>query len=283
MENETGKKSTVKQMLIKVVRIILIAYVAMCLGLYFFQAKLVFIPTVGEPDYSPDSIGLAFEDLMLKSGNEQIHAWYVPAKENKGTVLFCHGNAGNLGHRMSTIRAWNEVGMNVLLFDYRGFGKSSGSPSEQGCYEDAEAAHLWLKEKGLLEGLFVIHGRSLGGGVASWASEKFKPDGLILESTFTSVPDLGSHYYPFLPIGMISSIKFPTEERLETIRIPLLVIHGVKDEVIPYKMGRKIADQHKADFIELMGKHNSGFDVTSEYIPGLRSFIEKLTLLGEAP
>lgn len=277
MENETKSKSVKKQLLIKSVRVIFIAYVAVCLAVYFFQAKLVFIPTVGEPEYTPESVGLNFQDLTLQSENEKIHAWFVPAKENKGTVLFCHGNAGNLGHRTATVKAWNRVGMNILLFDYRGYGKSTGEPTEKGCYEDARAAWNWLKENGQLQKPFIIHGRSLGGGIASWAAGEFNADALILESTFTSIPEMGAHYYPFLPIGMISSINFSTGERLPKLKIPLLVIHGQKDEVIPYKMGREMASKNGADFIELQGKHNSGFETTPEYIPGLQAFVEKVT------
>ena len=283
MSEENNGKSSLKAAFIKMLRIILLAYAALCFGLYFFQTKLVFIPTAGEPAYTPKSIGLDYQDLMLNSEEENIHAWYIPAKENKGTVLFCHGNAGNLGHRMSTISSWNKLGMNILIFDYRGYGKSTGSPTEEGCYKDAAAAYSWLKENGFLKQPFIIHGRSLGGGVASWAAGEFNADGLILESTFTSIPDMGSHYYPFLPIGMISSIQFSTGDRLPKLKIPLLIIHGEKGEVIPYKMGRSMAEKNKADFIKLQGAHNSGFEITPEYLPGLKAFIVKVTSKPEEP
>ena len=279
MEIENNTKSKLKQNLIRIFRVLLIVYLVMCLGVYFFQANLVFVPTKGSPKYTPANMGLEYEDFILDSGNEKIHVWFVPAKENKGTVFFCHGNAGNLEHRLSTIRTWNSIGMNILLFDYRGFGKSTGSPGEEGSYEDAQACYEWLEKNNKLENPFIIHGRSLGGGVASWAAKKFDCDGLILESTFTSVPDMGAHYYPFLPISLISSIHFPTEERLKEFSKPLLIIHGKDDEVIPYFMGRKMADQTNAGFFELTGGHNSGFDITPEYGATLKSFVEKLTSL----
>ena len=283
MENEPTKKTSSKQVLIKVFRIILIAYIAMCVGVYFFQSKLVFIPTVGQPERTPASIGLEFQDLTLKSENEKIHAWFVPAKENKGTILFCHGNAGNLGHRMSTIRTWNDLGWNIMIFDYRGYGISTGKPSEKGCYEDVRAAYLWLKENDHLKKPLIVHGRSLGGGIASWAAGEFSADALILESTFTSIPDMGAHYYPFLPIAMISNIDFPTKERLPNLDIPLLIIHGEKDQIIPYKMGKEMAQKNSADFIDLQGDHNSGFDVSPAYIPGLKAFVDKLIVPKEEP
>ena len=121
MESKEGIKSPLKQGMIKAVRVLLIVYIVLCLGVYFFQAKLVFVPTKGEPVNTPENLGLEYEELFLKSGSESIHAWFVPAKESRGTVLFCHGNAGNLGHRLSTVKIWHELGMNILLFDYRGF------------------------------------------------------------------------------------------------------------------------------------------------------------------
>ena len=278
METEEKTKAKLTLKIVKIIRVLLIVYIVMCLGIYFFQSKLVFVPTKGEPQYTPQNLGLDFEDFMLESGSEKINAWFIPSKANKGTVFFCHGNAGNLGHRLSTIRIWHELGINILLFDYRGFGKSSGSPSEEGCYEDAKACFKWLEKNNKLTKPLIIHGRSLGGGVASWAANNVECDALILESTFTSVPDMGAHYYPFLPIGLISSIHFPTAERLKTFKKPLLIIHGEKDEIIPYFMGKKIADQTKAEFLDLTGRHNSGFEVSPNYIPTLQNFVNKLSL-----
>ena len=287
MESEEITKSLVKKGLFRIIRVLLIVYLLMCLGVYLFQAKLVFVPTKGEPAYTPENLGLEYEDLSLKSGQETVHAWFVAAKENKGTVLFCHGNAGNLGHRLSTIRVWNKLGMNIFLFDYRGFGKSTGTPSEEGCYEDVKTCYEWLEKNSKLSSKpFIIHGRSLGGGSATWAAMNFECDGLILESTFTSVPDMGARLYPFLPIRILSKINFPNEERVKSFKKPLLIIHGKEDEVIPYEMGRKMAEQTKADFLELTGAHNSGFDTSPDYGLTLRTFVEKLISLkpsGDTP
>jgi len=271
-----SRKSSLKSNLIRILRVLLLVYLLMCFGVYFLQAKLVFVPTVGEPQRTPVEMGIDYENLRLKSGTETIQAWYVPARENRGTVLFCHGNAGNLEHRLSTIRIWHDLGLNIMLFDYRGFGSSSGSPTEQGCYEDAQTCYDWLKENGKLNGPFIIHGRSLGGGIASWAAVNFKNSGLVLESTFTSIPDMGAHFYPFLPVNLISSIKFPNLERVKKLSKPLLVIHGREDEVIPYKMGQALHAAAKSVFIELTGAHNSGFEITPEYKTGLKVFTDKI-------
>ena len=279
MESKEGIKSPLKQGMIKAVRVLLTVYVLLCLGVYFFQAKLVFVPTKGEPAYTPQNLGLEYKNLFLESGSESIHAWFVSAKESRGTVLFCHGNAGNLGHRLSTIKIWHELGMNILLFDYRGFGESSGDPSEEGCYEDVKACFDWLQNNAFLEKPLIIHGRSLGGGIASWAAENLENDGLILESTFTSIPDMGAHIYPFLPIRLLSSIDFPTEERIKKYTKPLLIVHGKNDEIIPYKMGQALAQKSGADFIELQGNHNDGFSTSQSYIPALNAFVERVISL----
>lgn len=274
---DTDKKSTWKTGLIKTLRVVLIIYLLLCFGVYFLQAKLVFVPTVGEPGRVPSELGLEYEDLRLKSGNEQIHAWFVPARNARGTVLFCHGNAGNLGHRLATIKIWNDLGMNILLFDYRGFGSSTGAPTEEGCYEDVMACYNWLTENNNLKKPLVIHGRSLGGGIASWAANQLDCDGLILESTFTSIPDMGAHYYPFLPVSLISSINFRSIDEVKKLKVPLLVAHGPADEIIPYHMGKKLAKEGNCELIELIGDHNNGFEISPKYIPALRKFISQVS------
>ncbi len=254
----------------------LIIYVSFCLLVFFMQEKIVFIPTIGTPYQNPATLDIQFEDLKLKSGSHDINAWYVPAEENQGTVLFCHGNAGNLGHRLDTVKIWHRLGFNIMLFDYRGFGLSEGEPSEKGCYQDVQACYNWLNDNQKKNGPFIIHGRSLGGGVASWAATQFSCDGLILESTFTSIPDMGRHKFPILPIGMISTMDFSSLSRIDQLKCPLLVLHGPDDEVIPYFMGERLAEAGGVDLHKLDGGHNTGFNRTKAYPQILSEFISSL-------
>jgi fermentation-respiration switch protein FrsA (DUF1100 family) len=215
--------------------------------------------------------------LSIKSDGFDINAWYVPAIASRGTVLFCHGNAGNIGFRMNNIRIWNQLGMNVLIFDYRGYGLSQGTTTEQGCYEDVKACYSWLKEHYPTQGPFIIHGRSLGGGVASWAAENLSCDGLILESTFTSIPAMGQYRFPFLPITFISNIYFPTTERIGKIACPIQVFHSKDDDVIPYFMGEQLARLAGVELQLLKGDHNNGFSFTSNYSDKLNEFVSRLS------
>ena len=248
----------------------------MCVAVYFKQNSIVFVPTVGEPHSNPAKIGLKFEDLMIDSGGKKIHAWYVPAEENRGTVLFCHGNAGNLGHRLTTINIWNRLGLNILIFDYQGYGKSEGSPTEEACYSDVKACFQWLEENEKVQRPLIIHGRSVGGGPACWGADNLEFDGLILESTFTSIPDAGANQFPFLPVRMLSKIDFNNKKILRSVDIPVLIFHGKGDEVIPYSMGLELAKAAGVELNELQGAHNGGFDITPSYTLKLEEFISRL-------
>jgi fermentation-respiration switch protein FrsA (DUF1100 family) len=193
--------------------------------------------------------------------------------------LFCHGNAGNIWNRIDVIWMLHEMGFNVCIFDYRGYGKSEGRPTEAGTYADAEAVWKWLVEtKGIAPGRIVVQGESLGGGVASWVAEKKKPGALILESTFTSLPDMAARMYPFLPARWLCRFSYNTLARLPDIHCPVLVAHGKDDEMIPFAFGQRLfqaANEPKV-FIELKGSHNDGRERSGrEYEEMLKAFIEK--------
>ena len=255
---------------------IVLFYFLLSLAIYFKQDSIVFIPTQGPPFETPTSLKLGFEDLRIKSADYDIHAWYIPADANRGTVLFCHGNAGNLGDRMNNISIWNRLGMNILVFDYRGYGLSQGTTTEEGCYEDVEACYKWLQMNNRIQKPFIVHGRSLGGGVASWAAENLNFDGLILESTFTSIPAMGQYRFPFLPISLISNIYFPTAERISNITCPIQFFHSNDDEVVPYFMGEQLAKSATVELQLLKGGHNSAYTFTNNYSEKLNEFILRI-------
>ena len=193
---------------------------------------------------------------------ETLHGWWVPVADAKGTVLFFHGNAGNISHRIDYLTMFKQLGYNTLLFDYRGYGQSSGTPSESGTYLDAQAAWRYLIEiQGIGPERIVLFGESLGGAVAAWLAAREKPGLLALVSTLTSVPDLAAEIYPFLPVRWISRFDYNTLEFLQSITCPIFIAHSPQDEIIPYRHGQRLfqAAPEPKQFLPLQGTHNTGF------------------------
>jgi len=169
------------------------------------------------------------------------------------------------------------MGLSVFIIDYRGYGQSQGTTSEQGTYRDAEAAWQFLTEtRGISDENIIIFGRSMGGAVAIWLAGKHTPNLLILESAFTSVSDMAKHYYPYLPTHLLVRIKYASIDRIEDIHCPILISHSQTDEIVPYKYGRELFEKAQApkSFLELKGGHNDGFIISGRsYIDGIENFI----------
>ena len=253
-------------------------YAAICLFLFLSQSRLVYSP-YRALEADPSDVGLPFAEVLLQSGPETIHAWYVPAEHPRGTVLFCHGNGGNISHRLDTLVLLHGLGMNTLLFDYRGYGRSTGTPSEQGTYVDGQAAWDWLLAQGIPPEGIVLMGRSLGGAVAARLAADNAPAGLILESTFTSVPDMGARRYPYLPVRLLSRYNYDTLSLLPQLHCPVLIVHSPIDDIVPFALGRTLFDRspEPKQFLELTGDHNTGFMLTGEpYVQGLDAFFTQV-------
>lgn len=244
-----------------IIRIGLGVYVGLCILLFFRQTNMVYYP-VREIMFTPANVNLAYEEVFCTTADgERIAAWFVPAKDARGTLLMCHGNGGNNGDRIYAIEFFHNLGLNVFIFDYRGYGLSTGKPSEDGTYKDALAAWKYLVEdQEIPADSIVIHGRSLGGAVAAWLARLETPAGLIIESTFTSIPDIGRRLYPFLPIRLLSRYSYDTLAIIGEINCPVLVAHSRDDEMIPFKHGQKLFDaaQDPKFFFTLTGSHNDG-------------------------
>lgn len=262
-------------------------YCALVLLVYVLQGKLVFIPS-RSMTATPATIGLAYEDFTVETADTvQIHGWLVPPDTRSDGaperwVLFCHGNAGNISHRLDTLRMLHEMGLGVCIFDYRGYGNSQGSPTEAGVYKDVAAVWDFLLGKDVQSGQVIAWGRSLGGAVAAWLAAKRDPGALILESTFTSVVDMGRRSYPFLPVSLLCRNRLDAKHHATVAGrkgCPVLVIHSVDDEIVPYAMGQEIyaAVQGVKQFLEISGGHNDGFLLSAErYTRGVRFFLSVL-------
>jgi uncharacterized protein len=247
---------------------------------HFLQSHFIYFPH-SELVSTPEYLSLDYEDLTLTTTDGiELNAWWIPVQNARATLLFFHGNAGNISHRLDSINIFNELGLSVLIIDYRGYGKSTGKPSEEGTYIDAETAWTYLiKEKKINPDNIVIFGRSLGGAIGSWLAEKHPAAGLIIESSFTSIAEIGKHYYPYLPASLLTRIKYPSIERMKNIHTPLLVIHSINDEIVPYKFGQRLfeAANKPKTFLDINGGHNDGYTFSGQsYIDGLNLFISDI-------
>ncbi len=234
------------------------------IALYFYQPRLVFHPA-RDFAMTPDQLHLPYEDVHINvTANERIHGWFFPADHcdpgaTRPVVLFCHGNAGNISHRLETAEFLLDLGVDVLLFDYRGYGGSDGSPSESNAYADAEACYRWLTdEKSYDPKQIVIFGRSLGGAVAADLALRHPCRGLILESTLTSVADMAERVFPLPLVRHLVRYRFNTADKVGRVSCPILVTHSPADELVPYAMGRRLFDiaREPKHFLPLRGGHN---------------------------
>ena len=229
-----------------------IAYGALALVIFFSQSGLIYYPEAGRNIVgTPDYVGFAYEPVEISTGDgETLHGWFVPAPAANVTVLFFHGNAGNISHRMEYLLMFHRLGYNTFIFDYRGYGQSSGSPSESGTYLDAQSAWLAMNEK---------------------------PGMLVLASVFTSVPDMAAKMSPFLPVRLLSRFDYNTIEYLKSVTRPTFIAHSPQDEIVPFAHGRalyQVAPEPK-QFLELRGGHNNGFIFMQEdWVKALGNFID---------
>lgn len=231
---------------------------------------------------TPTSIGADWEEVRLTtSDGVSLHGWYLPAPgEASYTLLFFHGNAGNISHRLDSLALFRELGAATLIIDYRGYGQSEGEPAEEGLYRDAEAAWDYLvAQRGIPPERVVAFGRSLGGAMAARIAAEHPVGGLILESAFRSLPDLGAERYPIFPVRWLARFNYPTQQFLTRTDAPVLVIHSRDDEIIPYQHGRALYDTATGPkrFLEIEGGHNTGFmDSRERYKAGLSDFLASL-------
>ena len=224
-----------------------------------------------------------FENVFFPSRDGvQLNAWFFEANKNSPrepkVVLISHGNGGNISHRMDLYRVLLDLGLNVFAFDYRGYGQSRGKPGEEGTYLDAQAAHGWLRQKGFAGKNIIAYGESLGGGVASELAMREEVGALVLQSTFTSIPEIGAELYPWLPVRLISTIQYNTRRKLPQLRVPVLVLHSREDRLVRYHHAQEnfAAANEPKFFAELRGDHNELVWIQPEFHEAMEKFINFL-------
>jgi fermentation-respiration switch protein FrsA (DUF1100 family) len=242
-------------LVLRIALLLLVIYVM----LRWFEYSQIYHPSRVMDD-APGRLGRPFEDVFIQvEHGERINAWYFPAT-NAGSPVFlvCHGNAGNISHRLDLASLLLEAGGGVLLVEYRGYGRSDGKPGEENTYRDAQAAYHWLIAKGVAATNIIAYGESLGGGIASELAAREPVAGLILQSTFTSMTDLGAELFPWLPVRLVSTIKYNTRAKLPKLRVPVLILHSRQDDLIAFHHAEQnFAAANEPRFLrELTGAHN---------------------------
>lgn len=256
-------------------------------GVFYLQQPAMTFYPVRDVQASPLQWGLPYEEVTLRTEDGlQLHGWFLPAPKATRTLLFFHGNGGNISHRGESLAIFHRLGLNVLIFDYRGYGNSEGEPGEEGLYRDAAAAWRYLTEqRGVAAGQIIIFGRSLGGAVAAQLATQVKPAALILESTFTSARAMATELFPLLSRVLLLRYDFNTLQRIAAIPCPLYLAHSREDEIIPYRFGQQLyaATPQPKRFFTMRGGHNGGFLRSQpDYEAGLKAFLESVPVAAKS-
>ncbi|MBF0125871.1 MAG: alpha/beta hydrolase [Magnetococcales bacterium] len=241
--------------------VLLAGYVGVGGYLFFFQNRMVFHPGAGIGE-TPETWGMPYENVFFASGRERLNGWWMPGRAGEPLLLFFHGNTRVLSGLRPHIELFSRLGLELFLFDYRGYGLSTGHPTEAGVYADALAAREYLTTTRKIDpARLIYYGHSLGGGAATWLAARHPPGGLILEGSFTSIPDVGAGRYPFLPIHLMSRIHFDNLSLLPSIHAPLLIIHSRDDVVIPFQHALNLfaAANEPKSLLETRGHHDTSF------------------------
>ena len=229
-----------------------------------------------------------FEDVEFRaSDGVRLHGWFFPADaaspRARWAVLVCHGNGGNLSHRLDLCAALLQTGVAVFLFDYRGYGRSAGRPGEEGTYRDAQAAHAWLRQKGFPGERIIAFGESLGGGVASELALREPLGGIVLQGTFSSIADIGAELFPWLPVRWFNTIRYDTRAKLPRIQVPVLVMHSRQDTLTRFAHAEaNFAAANEPKLLwELTGDHNEAVEDAPHFVAGFEQFLKLIEARSE--
>ena len=258
---------------------ILIFSVAIFAFLKYFERRGIYYP-YEKIEFTPDEYNLQYEDIFFKTSDALVlNAWFIPAKNPRGTLLYCHGNAGNLSHRIEMVEIFNKLNLNVFIFDYRGYGRSEGAPSEEGLYRDAQAAYDYLLSRSdINKSAIIIYGKSIGANVAVDLASKVKAALVISESGFSSAYDMGRKLFPYLPVKWMLTIKYDAVSKIKSIAAPKLIIHSINDEIVPFRLGKKLfeAASEPKELYQMRGGHNEAvFMAKEEYKTSVNDFLSK--------
>jgi fermentation-respiration switch protein FrsA (DUF1100 family) len=268
--------------MLKLLAIAALGYGALVVTVYLMQGRMLYLANVPgrELTATPANIGLEYEDVALMTEDGvTLHGWFIPGTGSR-TVLFFHGNAGNISHRLDSIRQFHRLDLSVFIIDYRGYGQSGGKAGEAGIYRDARAAWRYLdRDRGIRPDDIIVFGRSMGASAAAKLATNVHPLGLIVESSFTSIPDIAQELYPWLPAKLLSHLRHATRDYVAEVHRPVLIVHSKDDEIVPFHHGEAIyaAANEPRSFLRLRGGHNDAWLLDEKnYVEGLRAFLDQL-------
>ncbi len=260
---------------------LVLAYAGLVTVFYGLQSAIIF-PRGGDIWRTPSDppFGWTFQDVILDVNGESTHGWYIPVENPRGTVLFSHGNAGTIADRLESIEVFRDLDLNVFIYDYGGYGNSSGKPSEKRCYADIRAAWKYLtKDKGEKPAQIVLFGRSLGSGPTLELAQGVTPGAIIIESAFISTAKMGKEMLPFIPVGWFIRHRFDNENKIGNVKAPILVIHSPDDDIIPYHHGQRLYElaPEPKTFLKIHGGHNEGwYESGMLYSEGIAKFLKSV-------
>ncbi|MFH1888475.1 MAG: alpha/beta hydrolase [Candidatus Omnitrophota bacterium] len=266
-------------MIIRLLFLIVLLITTLVFGIKYIETRGIFYPARDITCY-PSDLGMPFEDIYVKTKDGvTINGWFIPQKSARYTLLFFHGNAGNIQHRLDKLLILRETGANIFIIDYRGFGKSSGRLMEEGFYLDADSACKYLtKARGISPEEVILYGESLGTAVAIDLASRTKVAAVMLEGAFSSGRDMAKKIYPFLPVFIFAK-KFDSLKKINGVTAPKLFIHSINDEMVPFAFAGKLYQAAPApkELVELTGGHNTAFlDSREKYISSISGFIRRL-------
>ena len=259
----------------------LVLLLLFCGGVWFFQETLLFNGRTAELVQTPADLGWTFEEFRLEGPGGVTHGWWMPLEDARGAVIFSHGSGKNISHYLDDAQLFRDMGFSVLLYDYGGYGLSTGKPSEKRCYADIRAVWRHLTETlGVPPERVVLAGASMGGGVTSDLAAEVQPAAVVLECTFTSVPEAVRDTLPGLPYPLLTRIRFRNIDKVPRFRAPLMVLHSTDDDTIPFAHGERLfaAAKEPKTFARITGSHGGGkFSSGEAYTGPLREFLLRHT------
>jgi len=269
--------------MLKFILVVALGYSLLVVLVYFMQGRMLYLAAVPGRTLTmtPTDVGMDYQDVSIETTDGvMLHGWFIAGRSSQ-VLLFFHGNAGNISHRLDSIAQFQDLGFSVLIIDYRGYGQSAGRTTEMGIYRDADAAWRYLTDdRGIVANDIVIFGRSLGASVASRLASEYQPLALIVESSFTSIPDIAEELYPWLPVRWLSRLSHATRDHVRNVRCPILIIHSRDDEIVPFRHGEAIfaSANEPRTLLTIRGGHNDAYlRDRRAYVEGLRVFLAGLS------